>query len=122
MVTSSTACPCCEKEVLFSVDGWFILKEPLPELIASLEGDPASTRPADLPLLGLCTTDCPRCGEKCLIDFRMQLDSYLDLLSRHFPDEFGRRVEIEDNRFFEALGGDLTQFALSDSIDVTCLT
>ena len=57
-----------------------------------------------------------------MIDFRMQLDSYLDLLSQHFPDEFGRRVEVEDNRFFDALVGDLTQYVLSDSIDVTCLT
>jgi hypothetical protein len=121
MIIDRTTCPCCQEEVVFSVHGWFILKEPIAELVACLRGDADSTRPADVPLLGLCTTYCPRCGRRSMVDFKMDVARYVGLIEANYPDTFKQGEEVDDTLFFSELEGDLAQIALPGSLDITCL-
>lgn len=121
MVVYETECPCCQQKITFDINGWFILKESLGELISSVAGDGTTERPADVPLMGMCTTACPQCRENSMIDFQMDPARYLHLVGEHYPGNIQKGEEVEDNDFFATLSGDLSLFASEETIDVTCL-
>ncbi|MCH8077128.1 MAG: hypothetical protein IIC64_15080 [SAR324 cluster bacterium] len=121
MITEETSCPCCEKKIRLDIHGWFLLRESMAELIACVNGDPGVERPQDLPLMGMCTTICPECGKQCMIDFQFDVARYLELLKDSFPENYQSKDEVEDNDFFENLEGALSNLAIKDSVDITCL-
>lgn len=122
MIIHETNCPCCNKDIELEINGWFLLKEPLPELIACVKGEPGANRPADIPLMGMSTSICPQCGKQCMIDFQFEVARYLKLLEESFPDQYTAIEEVEDNEFFDRLVGELSQMAIANSVDVTCLS
>ena len=121
MVIYKTECPCCHQQITLEIRGWFILKETLGELISCVTGDGATERPADVPLMGMCTTACPQCGENCMIDFQMEVARYLHLIGENFSGNIKNGEEVEDLEFFTTLSSDLSLIAMRDTIDLTCL-
>ncbi|MEE8434836.1 MAG: hypothetical protein V3S64_08620, partial [bacterium] len=61
------------------------------------------------------------CGKQCMIDFQFEVARYLQLLQENFKENYQSKEEVEDNDFFEKLEGALSNLAIEDSVDITCL-